>query len=327
MSTKNKDEQGGHLKTLTHIADLLRNYPFLLVSVAGMAMLGGILVFDLEKLKEFKWLIVAMIILPILIQALFEHKKLNFTHRSETRAVSNPASTASEGERTPSRVSSKAVTSLALAGALVLTYGGLSDFEFDIEDIELQLGLLALSVVALALGISAWRDAARQRVTGKGLAVSANTLSSLLVISSLGWIVQPEEDGAWVAPAPIVTAPAKLNTPQAGTSLPLTRSPEPVDPEPSLTINLTGYWTDDEGAQYELLHNGDTLTFQQVDPQLGVVSVGEGTVQGEQIQLVYTTAMGTGGQASLQMSDDGRELAGVYLDFSTGVTLPIVLYR
>ena len=64
-----------------------------------------------------------------------------------------------------------------------------------------------------------------------------------------------------------------------------------------------------------------------MNPWLGVTAVGEGTISGNILNISYTTAIGTSGQAQLQISPDGRQMWGQSRDMVTGITVPMQLQR
>jgi hypothetical protein len=73
---QSKPEAPTEHPAMGQIVGSLKDYPFLLITVAGLLILSGILIFDLEKLKEFKWLIYAVVLVPLGIQFLIEFKKM-----------------------------------------------------------------------------------------------------------------------------------------------------------------------------------------------------------------------------------------------------------
>lgn len=56
-------------------------------------------------------------------------------------------------------------------------------------DVDLQTGLLMMSILATILSIMAWNNIRNGTEKGKGLAIIDLMLSVLLILASLGWMV------------------------------------------------------------------------------------------------------------------------------------------
>ncbi|MFZ5594089.1 MAG: hypothetical protein ACOY4D_07490 [Pseudomonadota bacterium] len=56
-------------------------------------------------------------------------------------------------------------------------------------DVDLQTGLLMMSILATILSIMAWNNIRNGMEKGKGLAIIDLMLSVLLILASLGWMV------------------------------------------------------------------------------------------------------------------------------------------
>lgn len=189
-----RSEPGG--KAMREIIGYLKNYPFLLITIAGLLILSGILIFETEKLKEFKWLIYAVVLLPLVIQFFIEFKKMQF-RQTVNKAAPATATAVTDQAPQPSvqglalKLSGKAIASVVLAAILVLTLGDLSPEEQ--VDTDMQTGMLMFALLALGLGVSAWRDANRQLRRGKGLAISGTVMGALLALSATGWLMQSQQ--------------------------------------------------------------------------------------------------------------------------------------
>lgn len=188
-------------KAMNEIIGYLRNYPFLLITIAGLLILSAILIFDIEKLKEFKWLVYGVVLVPLGIQFFIEFKKMQIGHGGTVSAPPPIVQVAGQSPNTivqpaisPARLSSKAIASVVIAVLLFLAMGEWSETE--LLDRDTQTGLLVFALVALGLGISGWRDASRQQVRGKALAVTGTILSVILSLSSVGWMTQSGADVA-----------------------------------------------------------------------------------------------------------------------------------
>ncbi len=110
---------------------------------------------------------------------------------------------------------------------------------------------------------------------------------------------------------------AKGNTSNAN------REPQQVA---SSFVNIAGVWANEEGDIYMITQTGNELSLQETNPIYGVTAIGEGIIQGRQITMSVTTALGT--TSTLQMRLSGTDkLAGQYQDITTGVTVPVSLTR
>lgn len=182
-------------KIIGNIVTHLKGYPFLLVSMAGLIVLTIVLAFDVEKLKEFKLLLYAVILIPLVMQFYFEAQKQREKHRSERvqqqqehQQSANAAgiSTASVAvqQTSEAKYSRKALVGIVL---LVMAYAEIGDTPDD-ELMDLAFGAFSLGLITLWLGIAAHNDVKKQRATGKGLAITVIALAALMVLGSLGWI-------------------------------------------------------------------------------------------------------------------------------------------
>lgn len=192
---QSRPEPGG--KAMREIIGYLKNYPFLLITIAGLLILSGILIFETEKLKEFKWLIYAVVLLPLVIQFFIEFKKMQFRQTSaKPAAPASMTSVAPVPESVPSsqtalKLSAKAIASVVIGALLVLTFGEMAPEE--LVDSDMQTGMLMFAFIALGLGVSAWRDANRQLRRGKGLAIGGSVMGALLALSATGWLMQSQQ--------------------------------------------------------------------------------------------------------------------------------------
>ncbi len=97
--------------------------------------------------------------------------------------------------------------------------------------------------------------------------------------------------------------------------------------KPARRVSLTGTWQSPEGLSYVIHQEGEDLTIQEVSPLYGVTAVGEGTIEGQKVEISYATAVGTMGKADLTLASSGKELTGTFKDLTTGASLPLTLRR
>lgn len=92
-------------------------------------------------------------------------------------------------------------------------------------------------------------------------------------------------------------------------------------------VNISGTWQGTGGLSYIINHSGNFVTVQEVNPIYGITAVGQGTINEQNIDVWYTTAMGTTGRVILKVSADGRQITGTITDQTMGISTPIALYR
>ncbi len=99
-------------------------------------------------------------------------------------------------------------------------------------------------------------------------------------------------------------------------------------PTPPPRIDLSGNWQSDEGLTYIFQQIGDRVTIQEINPFLGIVqAVGEGTLNGNRIEMAIQTVLGIGVSATLRVNDDGNQISGTVTDQLTNIPQAITLYR
>ncbi|MBI5039815.1 MAG: hypothetical protein HZB57_00950, partial [Gammaproteobacteria bacterium] len=118
------------------IVGYLKDYPFLLITIAGLLILSGILIFDIEKLKEFKWLIYGVVLGPLSIQFFMEYQKIAARRAAERDVTAaSPAVMISTPAPAPVPIatlpySNKALWGLALIVMILLALNETSAEEF-----------------------------------------------------------------------------------------------------------------------------------------------------------------------------------------------------
>jgi len=95
---------------------------------------------------------------------------------------------------------------------------------------------------------------------------------------------------------------------------------------------VTGVWKnpDEPTISYVLTQQGNHVTMTEVTTSiLGTVvtAQGEGQLQGNQLELMYRTALGTMGQSITSLSENGQRLVGTFQDFSNMIPVAISLIR
>jgi len=97
-------------------------------------------------------------------------------------------------------------------------------------------------------------------------------------------------------------------------------------------LNVTGVWKNPEEPtiSYVLRQQGHHVTMTEVTTSIlgtAVTAQGEGQLQGNQLEMMYRTALGTMGQSTTTLSANGQQLVGAFQDFSNMIPLAISLIR
>jgi S1-C subfamily serine protease len=97
-------------------------------------------------------------------------------------------------------------------------------------------------------------------------------------------------------------------------------------------LMVTGVWKNpaEPTISYVLTQQGNHVTMTEVTTSiLGTVvtAEGEGQLQGNQLELMYRTALGTMGQSTTSLSENGQQLVGTFQDFSNMIPVAISLIR
>jgi len=98
------------------------------------------------------------------------------------------------------------------------------------------------------------------------------------------------------------------------------------------SLGVAGVWKNpsEPTISYVLTQQGNHVTMTEVTTNLlgtVVTAQGEGQLQGHQLEMIYRTALGTMGQSTTTLSDDGQRLIGAFQDFSNMVPVAISLMR
>ena len=93
MDEKSEGDSLDNSGAIIKIASYLRDYPFLLIALAGLVLLGASFAFDLAKLKEFKWFFVGIVLIPVFMQFYVELKRQSHNHRMKEKEQPSNSST------------------------------------------------------------------------------------------------------------------------------------------------------------------------------------------------------------------------------------------
>jgi hypothetical protein len=101
----------------------------------------------------------------------------------------------------------------------------------------------------------------------------------------------------------------------------------PITAARNSIANVSGLWGSPYGVSYYINQSGNRFIIQEISPIYGITAVGQGTINGSRMDLAYTTALATGGSASLQIAPDGRQISGSTRDAMSGLIRPMILVR
>jgi len=95
---------------------------------------------------------------------------------------------------------------------------------------------------------------------------------------------------------------------------------------------VTGVWKNpaEPTISYVLNQHGNHVTMTEVTTSIlgtAVIAEGEGQLQGNQLELMYRTALGTMGKSTTTLSENGQQLVGAFQDFSNMIPVAISLIR
>lgn len=90
---------------------------------------------------------------------------------------------------------------------------------------------------------------------------------------------------------------------------------------------LGGMWTGIDGVQYNIQQSGNNVTFQEINPFMGVTIIAEGQIEGNQLRLNYTSILGTTGSGTLTINPAGNQMSGTFQDHVLGAATFLSLSR
>jgi hypothetical protein len=193
------------------------------------------------------------------------------------------------------------------------------------------VGALALSIVALALGIFAWFDTKRGAARGRILAIVVSTLSVLGLLAAIGGLTPGDAqnvpasgtapaanganmpsalDGASLASArPSGEPAARLNGEMAASAANQRNIANAAAATAGQSSSVAGRWRDaDDGTAIVFTQDGSQVSMMAT--QQGIALEGHGIASGQQVRLSLSMAGMLVGELHLTLSPDGRNLHG-----------------
>ncbi|CAG0123936.1 hypothetical protein RHDC2_00266 [Rhodocyclaceae bacterium] len=136
-----------------------------------------------------------------------------------------------------------------------------------------------------------------------------------------------------VVPRPSVPTPAPSAPSAPATGLPddwgifnkALKEPAPA-PRAIQPINISGSWRGQDGT-YIFQQSGNRVNFQLYGWNQSLIALGTGAIVQGMVTIAYNRVDNTGGEARLQVSVDGRQMAGSYKNLVTGEAGVVVLAR
>ncbi|MFN2350115.1 MAG: hypothetical protein ABR558_11185 [Thioalkalivibrio sp.] len=194
--TSPPEDSNQPMSVVKDIVQHLREHPFLLITIAGLVVLSGVMVFDIDKLREFKWLFVGVVLVPVFLQFLLvfcrqqaqqrlEQTRLMAERQPQPAASPTPPASPAAAAAT---VSNKAWWALGLGVFVLLAAVSLD--EGDWLDVDILNGLLFFCLVTMGLGLWAIGDTLRKPVRGRGIAITGVVLAGFTLLATLGYMME-----------------------------------------------------------------------------------------------------------------------------------------
>ncbi len=123
--------------------------------------------------------------------------------------------------------------------------------------------------------------------------------------------------------------PIQATQPPVAPTLPVASNPtEPVVPvDTAARQNVTGAWIDDDDGQvYEAFQQGNQVSLSTFDPFFGSVVL-TGSRSGDEVTLLFDSAVGVVGEVRLTVSENGQVMDGDFVSFADGTSDPVRLVR
>lgn len=209
------------------------------------------------------------------------------------------------------KLSVKAITSVVLNGLVIAIYSA----EEGLDQSEL-IGALVFSIVALALGISAFYDIKLNKVKGKVLAITGILLSTLMTLVFIGELSEPRH-----LPSPESASPPRIQP------VPETAVPQPPVKRPQARVDINGNWYHEDGSLYVIDQHGNNFLFRGIDINNQITIEARGMINQRNIKLFVDYQGDTREVVKATISPDGQMIQGIFTDPSTGVSENITLSR
>lgn len=211
----------------------------------------------------------------------------------------------------------KAISSLILGMLLLISFSEMT------VDEDTKIGALVFALVALGLGIAAFYDAKRSAnaggAKGKGLAISGMVLAGILILAFIGTLTNSDPSAPLVADLPSSSENLPISTPA------MPASSVSVPPAPAF-IDISGSWRGPDG-NYIFQQSGSNVNVQLFNWNQLLIAQGAGEIVQGVVTVEYVRIDGTGGEARLHVSANGRQMTGSYRNLVTGETGPMTVVR
>ena len=76
-----------------------------------------------------------------------------------------------------------------------------------------------------------------------------------------------------------------------------------------------------------MAQTGNFVTFEEYSPLIGLDAIGTGTIEGNTISISFQSVFGGFGTGTLQVSPDGNQISGAFVDVATGFSVPVTMFR
>lgn len=202
-------------------------------------------------------------------------------------------------------------------------------WEFDTQQLVKVLEKAGVKAKSGQTVVSGERAAPPQQATKK-FSWKAIAGMALAGIATLAFIeTQTTSD---TPEPPVIDTQPSSSLPDPTPSVPTPPLPKPVPKPPALAppaasfIDISGSWRGLDGT-YIFQQSGNRINFQLYGWNQMLIAQGTGAIVQDVVTIAYARADNTGGEARLQVSADGRQMAGGYRNLVTGEAGPVSLVR
>ena len=181
------------------------------------------------------------------------------------------------------------------------------------HDSEAFWGLAFFSMVALVLGVLAYRDYRKGFARSKWPSIGAMGLAGLFTLSYIAWALDPNVPAKPPEPAAAnPTTPASLVTPTATPLITPAAAPAVANAKADATgpaSNISGRWTDsNDGTAITMNQNGERI--QMAAATQAIAMHGDGTLVGRQLEMTLKVSGMDIGTLRMTLDPTGKRLAG-----------------
>lgn len=210
-------------------------------------------------------------------------------------------------------ISNKAIWGIALIVLLII---GVASEEA--MDHDAAVGGIGLALLALVLAIWAYFDVKAERVRGRSVAITGMLLGGLGTLAMIGSLPDPS--------VPLVEPVNGMAGGDMTAIDPNTLPATAAIPRVPAATDISGAWAGNGGMRYEVRQNGKRFSFDGFDTNGDLLSRGDGTINGDQVEFSFDSSDEGPGRGFMILSADRRSMVGSYT-LDSGETIAASLSR